>query len=221
MVVNTTPDPVQAMQEDPGRTRKGRVWFFLVWLICAAPVVASYLTFYVFKPTATSSYGELITPPVQIPVAKAQGLDGKELTLETLKGQWLLISVASGSCNQACEAHLYLQRQLRELMGREKERLDWIWLVNDDQAIAPALLPALQSAQVLRVRDDVLKNWLKPSTGQSISDHLYVVDPMGRWMMRFPAQLSVASAAKAKKDLARLLTASASWDKAGRPGSGG
>jgi hypothetical protein len=40
---------------------------------------------------------------------------------------------------------------------------------------------------------------------------------MGHWMMRFPARMDAAGAAKAKKDLERLLRASASWDEAGRP----
>jgi hypothetical protein len=39
---------------------------------------------------------------------------------------------------------------------------------------------------------------------------------MGNWMMRFPAGLDIQSAAKAKRDLDRLLRASASWDQPGR-----
>jgi hypothetical protein len=35
-------------------------------------------------------------------------------------------------------------------------------------------------------------------------------------MMRFPANMDVAGASKAKRDLTRLLTASSSWDKVGR-----
>lgn len=220
MVVNTTPDPVQAIQENSGRTRRGRIWFFLVWLICAAPVVGSYLTFYVIKPSSTSSFGELITPTSTIPAISAIGLDGHQTKLDALKGQWLLISVAGGACDKTCEEHLYLQRQLRELLGREKERLDWVWLINDDQAVSPGILPALQTAQVLRIADDSLKAWLSPGKGHQLTDHLYVVDPMGRWMMRFPADLSVVNAAKAKKDLSKLLTASASWDKPGRSAAG-
>src|SRR5256885_8803090 len=51
-------------------------------------------------------------------------LDGAPLPLQSLKGQWLLLSVAGGACGSACESHLYLQRQLRETLGREKDRLD-------------------------------------------------------------------------------------------------
>jgi len=46
-----------------------------------------------------------------------------------------------------------------------------------------------------------------------------VVDPMGNWMMRFPAGLDAAGASKAKRDLERLLRASVSWDEPGRPPS--
>jgi len=37
-------------------------------------------------------------------------------------------------------------------------------------------------------------------------------------MMRFPAAMDTRGAAKAKRDLERLLRASAAWDQAGRPG---
>jgi len=47
-----------------------------------------------------------------------------------------------------------------------------------------------------------------------------VADPQGHWMMRMPAGLGMADAGKAKRDLDRLLRASASWDTAGRPGDG-
>jgi hypothetical protein len=134
--------------------------------------------------------------------------------LPALKGQWLLVSVAGGACDAACQQHLYFQRQLRESLGREKDRLDRVWLVSDDAAIPAALGTALQGATVLRVAG--LEQWLQPAAGQQLADHLYVVDPIGNWMMRFPANMDAAGAAQAKRDLERLLRASGSWDKAGR-----
>jgi hypothetical protein len=58
--------------------------------------------------------------------------------------------------------------------------------------------------------------WLAPQQGHALAEHLYLVDPMGNWMMRFPAGLDLAGAAKAKRDIERVLRASASWDEAGR-----
>lgn len=216
MVVNTVPTAQEALRDPPGRTRRGRAWLLLVWLVCAAPVVASYLTFYFFRPDRIKSFGELIEPQRDVPVLLTHGLDGKQDQLVSLRGQWLLVSVAGGACDAQCQQHLYLQRQLRETMGREKDRIDWVWLVDDQAEVPQALLPALSSALVLRVDAAGLAQWLSPDKGQKLSDHLYVVDPLGKWMMRFPADLDVKNAAQAKRDLSRLLTASASWDKPGR-----
>ena len=54
--------------------------------------------------------------------------------------------------------------------------------------------------------------------GQQLADRLYVVDPMGNGMMRFPAAMDTSGAARAKRDVERLLRASSSWDEPGRPG---
>lgn len=181
-------------------------------------MVASYFTYYVIRPEARRNYGELIQPQRPLPALPTTTLDGRPGgPLSALKGQWLLASVSGGACNATCEQHLYLQRQLRESMGAEKDRIDWVWLIDDDAPVPAGLLPALRQATVLRVDAKALATWLQPASGQQLADHLYLVDPMGNWMMRFPAGLDRAGAAKAKRDLERLLRASASWDEPGRP----
>jgi hypothetical protein len=90
-------------------------------------------------------------------------------------------------------------------------------LVSDNAPIAVALEPALKDATVLRMSPPDLAQWLQAAPGQRLADHLYLVDPMGNWMMRFPAAMDAAGAAKAKSDLERLLRASSSWDNEGRP----
>lgn len=198
------------------RTRSGRWKMLLVMLICAAPVVASYFTYYVVRPEGRSVFGQLIDPQRPLPDVRATALDGRPVDLRSLKGQWLLLTVAGGACDKACEHQLYLQRQIRESLGQEKDRVDRVWLVRDDAPVAPALLPALQGATVLRVAAADIDAWLAPAQGHALEEHLFVVDPMGNWMMRFPASLDLAGAAKAKRDLGRLLRASASWDTPGR-----
>jgi hypothetical protein len=112
--------------------------------------------------------------------------------------------------------HLYLQRQMRESLGREKDRLDWVWLISDDVPVAEPLRVALKRATALRVPASEIASWLEPGSGQALADHLYLVDPMGNWMLRFPAKLDKVTAAKAKRDIERLLRAANSWDKPGR-----
>ncbi|MGH8804746.1 MAG: hypothetical protein ACREXN_08375 [Polaromonas sp.] len=197
-------------------TAAGRWKMLAVLLVCAAPVIASYFTYYVVRPEGRRNFGELIDPQRPLPAMTAQTLDGQPGELTALKGQWLLLSVAGGACDAGCEKNLYFQRQLREALGKEKERLDRVWLVTDAAAVPDALRPALASSTVLRVAPAGLAQWLEAAAGQRLQDHLYLVDPLGNWMMRFPADMDAAAAAKAKRDLERLLRASSSWDKEGR-----
>ena len=216
MTVHSLPSPVRALASDARRTGRGRWQMLVVILICAAPVVASYFMYYVVRPEGRRNFGELIDPQRPLPDQVGTRLSGQSASLKALKGQWLLLSVAGGACDAACERHLYLQRQLREGLGKERDRVDWVWLIPDQAPVPDKLLPALKDATVLRVAPEVLSAWLRPSDGHQLAEHLYLVDPMGNWMLRFPAQLDLADAAKAKRDLERVLRASASWDQAGR-----
>lgn len=197
-------------------TRSGRWKMLAVLLVCASPVVASYFTYYVIRPEGRRNFGELINPQRPLPSIATRSLEGKPGQLTALKDQWLLLSVAGGSCDVHCEQNLYFQRQLRESLGREKDRLDRVWLINDDAPVRAALQPGLDSFTALRVAPAALAQWLEPAAGQHLQDHIYLVDPLGNLMMRFPADMDASAAAKAKRDLERLLRASSSWDKDGR-----
>lgn len=187
-----------------------------VLLVCASPVIASYFTYYVVRPEGRRNYGELVTPQRPLPPMATIDLKGMPGELTALKNQWLLINVASATCDAACQQRLYFQRQLRESLGKQKGRLDRVWLVTDAAAVDVRLQPALAEATVLRVPVAALAQWLPSAAGQGIEDHLYVVDPLGNLMMRFPANMDAAGAAKAKRDLDRLVRASSSWDIDGR-----
>jgi len=215
MTVHTL--PLAVVDERERRTWSGRAQMALILLVCAAPVVASYWAFYVARPGGGgAAYGALIQPSVAMPDVDATDLQGRSVALRSLRGQWLLVVVGPAACDAACEQRLFLQRQLREMLGRERERVDKVWLVTDDAAPKPELQRALAAAPpavVLRVRAEAVQAWLKPEPGHRLEDHLYLVDPMGEWMMRMPAS---PDPAKVRHDLERLLRASASWDQPGR-----
>jgi hypothetical protein len=217
MTVYSLPTPEQLAADPVARTRVGRWKMILVLLICAAPVVASYFTYYVVRPEGRRNYGDLVNPQRPLPDLVGTTLDGRNVNLRALKDQWLLISVAGGACDAACANHLYFQRQLREGLGKDKDRMDRVWLVDDAVPVADALLPGLRDATVIRVPREALAQWLAPQAGQQLENHLYVVDPMGNWMMRFAPGVNLETAPKIKKDLERLMRGSESWDQAGRP----
>jgi hypothetical protein len=199
------------------RTKQGRLRMLLVLAVCAAPVIASYFTYFVIRPTTHSSYGQLIVPTRSLPEDLAlTRMDGKPVSVRSLRGQWLLVTVGPSACDTACDKRLFAQRQFREMLGRERDRVDKVWLITDNAPLTPALAAAIAAkpeVTALRADPTALARWLVPAEGQALADHLYVVDPMGEFMMRLPAQ---PDPGKTKRDLERLLRASASWDTPGR-----
>ncbi len=188
----------------------------LVLLACAAPVLVSYFMYYVVRPDGRTNYSSLIQPTRSFPAMTMTRLDGSVVTPARLRGQWLVVAVGPAACDTACEQRLFTQRQLREMLGRERDRVDKIWLLTDDRALAPSLREAMAAQpamQVLRAPREQVAAWLQPEAGRALEEHLYVVDPMGEWMMRLPVN---AEPARAKSDLSRLLRASSFWDQPGR-----
>ena len=189
----------------------------LVLAVCTAPVIASYLTYFVIRPEGRTNYSELIEPlrpmPADLPLID---LAGKPVAAASLKGQWLLVVVAGGACDAGCERSLWVQRQLRETLGREKDRIEKVWLIPDGTTPRAQTLRAVSTntdMTVLQAQANALQRWLQPDRGNALAEHMYVVDPLGNWMMRVPPN---PDPARLKRDIEKLLRASAGWDKPGR-----
>jgi hypothetical protein len=215
LTVHSLPEPT--LDGDRQRTARGRLAMLLILAACAAPVVGSYLTYFVVRPQhASAAYGTLIQPSVSLPDIMVADAAGATLPLRSLKGQWLMVAVGPAACDAACEKRLYTQRQLREMLGRDRDRVEKVWLLTDTGALRPELAAALahgEPVRLLRADAASVQAWLKPAAGHALQEHLYIVDPMGEWMMRVPVD---PDPSKVKRDLERLLRASASWDRAGR-----
>ena len=206
-----------SVDPDVRRTTSGRLKMFLVLLVCTLPVIAAYVAYYAIQPQGRTNYSELIEPQRPMPADLAlTDLQARRVAATTLRGQWLLVVVAGGACSESCERMLWLQRQLREALGRDKGRVDKLWLIHDDATPTPRTLAAVgvgEPAIVLRVPSAALVAWLKANPAGSLEEQLYIVDPMGNWMMRSPAN---PEPGKVKRDVERLLRASAGWDTPGR-----
>jgi len=231
MTVYDLPSPQEVVTQDAKRTLKGRLLMIAVLLICAAPVVLSYLTYYVIRPTSLRSFGELIQPTLSLPEMSVEVItkpvadkNMNALHLNSLKGQWLILSLSEGACNDDCQKSLYFQRQIHAALGREKDRVDRVWLIMDEKGVDPELTRGVGDSWVIRAtKDDVVK-WLGSATQMDktksnesqVVDYVYLVDPMGELMMRFSSKVEIDTAPKIRRDLERLLRAAESWDLPGR-----
>jgi hypothetical protein len=209
LAVHSLPSPQDAAQTQSVLT--GRWKLLAILVVCSLPVVAAYYAYAFVRPQGRAGIGELISPVRPVGEFFGVKLDGTSKPLASLKGKWLLVAVGEGACAAACQRQLFVQRQLRESLGKEKERIQRVWLLRDQSTIDPVLLQAMGDAVVLRVNPQALMDWLAlPAT--PVTEALYLVDPLGNAMMQFPAQVNAAQAGQARRDLERLLRATASWN---------
>jgi hypothetical protein len=159
----------------------------LLWvaLVCAAPVVLGTLAYVLgWSPGAPANYGELI-PPRAVTAAP----------LAELRGKWVLVTFDAAACDAYCERKLYIARQVRRAQGKEMERVERLWVITDAGKPRAEVLAATEGARISREQD------LKRFEAHA-ADHIYVVDPLGNLMMRFPRD---PDPSKIIKDLQRLL----------------
>ena len=193
------------MPLDPApRARRNRWVLLAILAVCVAPVIASYLVYYLVKPDGRTNYGELLDPQRATDGLVVREADGTPAALDALRGKWVLLTVATQGCDERCAARLYAMRQVRLTTGRERDRVERVLLLSGDGAPAPSLLAEHEGLRVWRTTED-LARWLPPEQGGLLQDHIFVVDPLGNVMLRFPRS---ADPNRMKKDIARLLRAS-------------
>jgi cytochrome oxidase Cu insertion factor (SCO1/SenC/PrrC family) len=178
----------------------GRVKMLLLFLVCAAPVIASYVTYYFIRPDGRVNYGTLIEPVKPLPEMTLSLLDGKPFRLADFKGKWILLTFDVGACAAECTDKLFKMRQLRTMQGKERDRLERAWVITDQAQLSTQLMREYDGTKMLRA-GDVPIDKVFPATGPR-SDHIYLIDPLGNLVMRYPKG---ADPMKMSKDLSRLL----------------
>jgi len=184
---------------------RGRAKLLLVLAVCASPVIASYFMYYVVKPEGRTNYGTLVQPQRPMPPLTLTELDGKPFDLATLKGKWLMITVDGGACTAACEDKLVHMRQVRLTTGRERDRVERVWFITDKEPLPTLLMRQHDGLRMVRADPKELAAWLPATSGTTLPDHLFMVDPLGNLMLRWP---QAADPNQTKKDLSKLLRAS-------------
>ncbi len=185
--------------DENARRPRSRLTLWLIIAVCAAPMIASYVAFYFWRPTQHVNYGELIEPRA-LPDVPLEMNDGRSLRLSDLRGEWMLLTSDRAACDERCRAKLIYMRQVRLAQGKETQRIERVWLVSDGGTPDPALIVEHPGLRVVAVDASNILKELPAS--RSPADHIYVVDPLGNLMMRFPAD---PDPRRMLKDVARLL----------------
>ena len=189
------------------QTRRGRIQMLLLLLACAAPVIASYLAYYVFKPEGgKTNFGTLVQPVQEVNPAWFD---------IPFNGKWtLLVARPAAECtikNESCLEALFLMRQLRIAVGRESGRVQLVWVNTDGKPVDPEVLLAYDQKtagfHILSLpTDPQLKaefdTWLNRD---GADQKIQLIDPSPAKMMFFPVTNSPKEFGSIKKDLEKLL----------------
>jgi len=167
----------------------------------ALPIAGSYLAYYFARPAPTGNYGELLLPPAHVPSHSFERIAGRSWNFAQLQGSWALTMSDSGACEAACVEKLTTLRQVRLALGRNASRVARVYVVDDLAAPDPQVLDPFEGTVVALTP----RGMQLPSGAANDRAHIYLIDPNGNVMMRWP---SGADRKRMLKDLERLLKAS-------------
>ena len=72
--------------------------------------------------------------------------------MRQLRGKWALISVDSGKCDEECRKKLYYMRQVRLIQNTEKERIERVWLIDDDEPPSPEVVKDFERVWLINAK---------------------------------------------------------------------
>ena len=195
---------------DEKRRRNGRIQLILLALLFATPVLLGTWMYFFSPPAGRTNYGTLIEPQVTLPALKGQLLDGKPMAARPWLGKWWMVSFQRGVCDDACAKQLYIMRQLRLTQGKDADEIERVMFVQDDLTPENKVLLAYEGNVFVRdTNGDFAKIFAAAGGGsKDLAGHLFLVDPLGNLMMRYPQNPQVE---KIKKDLGKLVRLSAGW----------
>lgn len=159
---------------------KGRLIILAIVAIGVLPLLAALYFRYVSPPEVKATVGQPLDP-VRLPFELLQRADGAKLEHPEVSGKWLVILAAPGSCDERCQHALYLTRQARTAQGRNKARIDRLWLVTDATTPAADLMAAHPDLVLIRATDGRVHQLL----GGSERRYINLVDRRGLLVFRY------------------------------------
>ena len=194
---------------NPRQARVNRlILLAMVGLFVLPLIVATALYVAGWKPGHTVNYGVLVQPAQPLPDMALQTLQGKSVRLSDFRGRWTLVYFGSSACPDACLRNLYDMRQVRLALGVHRERVRRIFVLTD-LADANRLRYKLRDYPGMVVIAGPARNVARLTrqfdarrTTPQDQPGVYLVDPLGNLIMRYPAH---ADPDGMLDDLTRLL----------------
>lgn len=191
-------------QEYLARQSRGRLMLISMLIFFITPIVAVIAMYKLdWRPQGTSA-GELVSPARLLNMQQALLLsDGRLISSNTWKDKWSMVYVAD-ECAEKCRAKLHIMRQLHVSLYKEFPRMQRVLItttqdVGSLKGLYPELMIVNQPVTEIAGFSDQFKVNEEPAAA---TDRIYLVDPLGHFMMSFAAETAPALI---RKDITRLM----------------
>lgn len=181
-------------QGKPAGILQKRLTLLALIAITIAPVAASYLAYYYWKPEGGKSYGKMLEI-APVPQFKMATMDGQPAQLAQLKGKWLIVMADTANCEKSCQDSLFAIRQFRLAQGKDMGRVERLWLVTDEGTPSADAITRADGAQLRRALQSI------PLPG-AVNKGIYIIDPLGNQVLRYERDVVPN---KVIKELGKLL----------------
>ena len=164
---------------------KGRLTLLVVAALFLGPLAGAYLLYFGgsgWRPAETTEHGELLTA---LPVLSEAALVENGAASPSFRGKWSLVYVNDGECGEACQAALYQTRQVHRALGKDRDRVQRVFCLTADAADRQHL--QREHPDLILLEADLVagREFMAAIAGYPFED-IFLVDPLGNIMMRFP-----------------------------------
>ncbi|MAQ32452.1 MAG: hypothetical protein CL542_00195 [Alcanivorax sp.] len=163
---------------------RARLKLLGVMMVFVGPLALAYVLYYGLSyGAAGTNGGTLIDPAKRVPNITLTDAAGETVPSGALFEQkWTILQVAPGGCDDACVESLKETRQIRALLHRRATRVQRI-LLTDSQT-----LPAMPEQPDLTLYRGPLDDFraMFESQDAATPGTVYLVDPLGNWMLYYP-----------------------------------
>lgn len=193
--------------------KSGRRKLLLLAALFLGPLFVAYALYYFsdWRPSGTVNKGHLLNPARPLPKLALTLADGTPVPADELKRIWTMLYVGTSNCAEECRKALYNARQVHTALGKEAHRVQGVFIVTDDRSLA-----SLQN--FLHEEHRGMKLWTTElaarielmvflgSTGMNpeAPGNIYLVDPLGNWVMYYLPSDEPKGMLKDLKKLLRL-----------------
>jgi len=173
---------------------KTRLYLLLIFLSFLGPLLLATMMYkysYYIPIAPPKSYGNLIDPVITIN-------KNEDFNNILINKKWTFMYLYENkTCDLICEATLYTMHQVRESIGREKQRISNLLIINKN-FINEDNKKIISKYNKIKLLEIINYNFFQKLK----KNHLYIIDPLGNIFMYYDKDFNAKGL---KKDIKKIL----------------